>query len=489
MNATRRADAFLQVHRGAPLLVHDADLDRVGRQPEGALDAGEDLVGEGDLVGAVHLGLDHIDRAAGRVARTGLLAQVVHRDHHGAHRVEQTLGDLVSVAIEHRRIGHQVTDIAHQHQRAALELQRLAVGRGVVAIGTELAIEARTALGDRLDQVAAHQAQPVAIGQRLVLGVDRGHRILAVHDGGDGGLHQHIGHAGGVCATDLVGRIDLDLDVQAVVAQQHRRRGAGRTAVAGEAGGIRQTGRATGHHRLQGAVGDPVRGDRGMAAGSQGGNRVQELLGPGDHAVAAHRVIAARRGQIAHGIGAIQGVVQAAPAGIGRVQCIAGIHDRHHQLRPRNAGDFGIDVGGLDLEVGTFGDQIADLGQEGAIGGGVVRLAATLAVPGVDGGLQRFATRQQRAVLRPQRVDQVGKAGPELLGAHASLRQRLGFDHPDQRVGNLEAVFLYANRHHGILVEAVSSKRCGRRRRSAARSGDRAQARGEGARIVLVSMR
>ena len=73
------ADALGEVDRRAALLVHDPDLDRVRRQPERPLDGGEQVVGERHLVRAVHLGLDHVDRAGGGVAVGDGAGEVVHR--------------------------------------------------------------------------------------------------------------------------------------------------------------------------------------------------------------------------------------------------------------------------------------------------------------------------------------------------------------------------------------------------------------------------
>ena len=57
-----RADAFGKIHAGAPLLVHDADLERVPGEPEQCLHLGKELCGEGGFLGAVHLGLDDVHR-------------------------------------------------------------------------------------------------------------------------------------------------------------------------------------------------------------------------------------------------------------------------------------------------------------------------------------------------------------------------------------------------------------------------------------------
>ena len=115
------ADAFLEVDRGAPLFVHDADLDGIGRQAERSFDMREDVVGKGDFLRAMHLGFDDVDRVSDRIADAVCFLQVVQRDGDGAHCIQQTFEGLVAVAIEHRRVGHQMPDIAHQHQRAAFE--------------------------------------------------------------------------------------------------------------------------------------------------------------------------------------------------------------------------------------------------------------------------------------------------------------------------------------------------------------------------------
>ena len=49
------ADAFLQVDGSAPLLVHDADLEGVGADPEGLFDPGEERYRGRDFLRAVHL--------------------------------------------------------------------------------------------------------------------------------------------------------------------------------------------------------------------------------------------------------------------------------------------------------------------------------------------------------------------------------------------------------------------------------------------------
>ena len=90
--------------------------------------------------------------------------------------------------------------------------------------------------------------------------------------------------------------------------------------------------------RLQRATDDPVGGDVGMTAAGQRHGAVQKSLGPGNHARATHRVVAAGARGVTHRIGAIEGIVEAAPAGIGGIEGIARVQNWHHQLR---SGKFG----------------------------------------------------------------------------------------------------------------------------------------------------
>jgi hypothetical protein len=91
-------------------------------------------------------------------------------------------------------------------------------------------------------------------------------------------------------------------------------------------------------------------------------------VGGGDHALAAHRIeAAAALGAVVlrDRVGAVEGVVEAAPAGVGGVQRIAGVVDRHHQLRAGDAGDLGSTLAVVMLKVRPLRLQVADLGQEG----------------------------------------------------------------------------------------------------------------------------
>ncbi len=92
------------------------------------------------------------------------------------------------------------------------------------------------ALVERIVQRALHQAEPVAIRQHLVLGIDRGDGILQVLDGGDRGFQHHVGNAGGILLADLAacGRSRSPYAVRDAAAARrsarHRRRDSRQTA-------------------------------------------------------------------------------------------------------------------------------------------------------------------------------------------------------------------------------------------------------------------
>ncbi len=444
-------DAGLQVDGGAALLVHDADLEGVARHAQHVFDAAEDLGGEGDFLRAVHLRLDDVDRAGAGVLAAGVAVEVVQGDEAGEQRVLDALGHFVAGGVEDGRVGHQVADVAHEQQAAAVQGQLGTVGLGVDAVGVHGAGEGLAALADVLGEVAFHQAQPVAVDDGLVVGVDGGDGVLAVHDGGQGGFHQHVLDASSIGLADGAGGVDLDLEVQAVVLEQHGG-GLGSVTLEGdELRGVLQAGLAAvlqAHGEL--AVLDGVGGGVDVGAGLQRRGFVEEGAGVGDDQVTADLVVAlALLGAVgfADHVGAVERVVQRAPAGVGGVQGEAGVHHRHHQLRAGHAGDFFVDVLGAGLEVGRFGQQVADFLQEGLVGHGVVGLAGTGLVPGVDLGLQFVAFGEQGFVLRRQVVDDLLRTGPERIGSDTGSGDGFVVHEVEQDFGDLQATDLNALSH------------------------------------------
>ena len=120
MRSARRLDAGGEVDGGAPLLVHDAHFHRVARKHRAGPRRGEQIVGEGDFVGPMHLRLHDIDRARAAVAwRRG--ADIVHGDRAGNAASSRVSGDSGFGLVQHRIGEHVVADVAHQHQAAPME--------------------------------------------------------------------------------------------------------------------------------------------------------------------------------------------------------------------------------------------------------------------------------------------------------------------------------------------------------------------------------
>ena len=127
----RFLDAGLEVDRGTTLLVHDADLEGVARQAENVLDAAEQFGGEGDFFRAVHLRLDDVHRAGAAVGAGGVALEVVDGDQAGEQAVHDAFRHFVACLVEDGVVGHQVTDVADEQQRASVQGQlAVAVGLG-----------------------------------------------------------------------------------------------------------------------------------------------------------------------------------------------------------------------------------------------------------------------------------------------------------------------------------------------------------------------
>ncbi|MNL06532.1 hypothetical protein D3C87_1271700 [compost metagenome] len=217
-----RANAFLEVDRGAAFLVHDAHFHGVRRHADKLFGPRENLVGEGDFLRPVHLRLDDIHGTGTGILATAGGADIVKRNQRCDDGVHDAFRHLAAILVNDRRIGHEVTDITHQHQGAPRQSKCSTIGGGVITIRVETTGEGVTTLGHLLRQVAAHQAKPVAINQHLVLGINSGNGILAVHDGCQRRFENDIRDARLVTLADFRRGIDDDLGVQTILAKQDR---------------------------------------------------------------------------------------------------------------------------------------------------------------------------------------------------------------------------------------------------------------------------
>ena len=197
--------------------------------PSACFDLGEHVCAECDLGRTMHLRLDHVDRAERRVPHLGITPQVMLAASTVTIASSKPSGTSLAVFIEHRIGGHEMADVAHQHQRPAPEAQCVARAIDELEVRVQPAREGAPSLDDLLLERALHQAEPVPVHEHLVDDIHRSDGILAVHDRGHRGLDHDIGDPGRIVRTNRGCPIDHQLYVETVMAQHD---GAGRRGVA-----------------------------------------------------------------------------------------------------------------------------------------------------------------------------------------------------------------------------------------------------------------
>ena len=264
---------------------------------------------------------------------------------------------------------------------------------------------------------------------------------------------------GRVVLADIMAGIDHNLGMQVVIFQQNGRR---RFSLALKADTFFRVRKARRPARMRGdqrTLDNRIPRHIGMGNAVERGNFVKQGLGTADNFIAARRVIAADRGHIAvlgNNIRAVKRIIQAAPAGIGRVDCKAGIFDWHHKLRAGNLGNFRVDIGGFNLEIRPFGNQIADLFKKRAIGGPIMGLALARHMPSVNLGLQFVALGEQCLVCVAMRVNDISHRCPESLGRHIRARNGLICDKIRKLRVDLKACQCCALCHLALPVSILS---------------------------------
>ena len=125
---------------------------------------------------------------------------------------------------------------------------------------------------------------------------------------------------------------------------------------------------------------------------------VEEVAAATDHLVAARLVVALTRREVAvvrNDVGAVERVVERAPAGVDGVGREAGVEQRDDQLGAGDPGDLVVDALGRDADQLGLVEEVADLAEVGLVGLGL-GAAGVLPVPVVELRLQLLAPLEQR---------------------------------------------------------------------------------------------
>ena len=182
--------------------------------------------------------------------------------------------------------------------------------------------------------------------------------------------------------------------------------------------------------------------------------RIQKVAHVADDPGAALCVVAAGASRtviVRDRIGAVERIVQAAPARIGRIQCVAGIVHRHHQLRPGHVRNLRVDVGGGDAECCRFGRKIADVPQERLVGRRVEIRSGMPPVPVVDLRLEQVAPLEELRVARRQTAHERGESAPKGRFVHAGARHCFVVDEAVQRRIDIDVIYADRLWHEGRL--------------------------------------
>jgi hypothetical protein len=155
---------------------------------------------------------------------------------------------------------------------------------------------------------------------------------------------------------------------------------------------------------------------------------VEEDAHPGNNLLAAGFVVRALRWARAEHVGPVDGVVERAPARVGRVQCVASVADRHHELRSGYFGDLRVHTLGLHTEIGADRDDVSDRFEECAVRAGVECLPGALAMPLIDLFLEARPRRECLFDFWRGLCDKVGETTPELVRFDLEAGQNLTDD-------------------------------------------------------------
>ena len=139
-----------------------------------------------------------------------------------------------------------MTYVADEHQGAAFESKRRTIRRDVSAVSIEATDDNFIALGNLFNEIAFHEAEPIAIDHDLIFRVHSGDGIFAIHNRGQRRFQNDIGNSGGIRRADWRRAVDDDLTVHAVFDEHNRGRRGGIALVADKLRRVCEAGLACG---------------------------------------------------------------------------------------------------------------------------------------------------------------------------------------------------------------------------------------------------
>ena len=224
---------------------------------------------------------------------------------------------------------------------------------------------------ERRLQVATHQSEPVAIYTNFVLGIDSRNRVLTVLNRRYGRFENNIRNVGRRVLAYDVARFDLYFNMQAVIAEQVLTT----TVFFIEADELlrflQTTYFSAGQCRDEfDAIGGSIQAIRinvTMTYVNKRNRAIQKLgriTNDGGTTVGVVARTAFLAVFLCNNVRSIKRVIQAAPAGIGRIDCESRVADRYDELRPCDLCDLGVNVSRRNLRYFDSRRQVTNFGQE-----------------------------------------------------------------------------------------------------------------------------
>ena len=169
----------------------------------------------------MHLGLYNIHATRTAILQHAIALQIVNCPQRRYHSIQKPFGNRLSIRSRHRIGVHVNAHISHQQRTSSRQCQCTAIWSDILPIGIQSAIQGLSILFKSRLQRALHQTTPVAIHAHLVRSIHSRYGILTILNRGNSRLQHHIFHSRRMLFSNGMIRIDLNLNMQSIVRQQH----------------------------------------------------------------------------------------------------------------------------------------------------------------------------------------------------------------------------------------------------------------------------